>query len=287
MARLAKPARPLRRAEADRAIDQESGPQQVRSLLRALNILKTLAGTGDGMTLADVAQIVGLAPSTAHRLLTTLESERFVRFDAEQHHWQIGVQAFTVGNAFARNRDVVAIARPYLRRLMEESGETANLYLAIDGEAICMAQVECRQMMRAIARPGGRVLMHCSGVGKAILAHVPETELGATLRRHGLPRLTERTLDTPKKLRQHLELVRARGWSLDDEEHAVGMRCVAAAIADEAGTPLAAISLSGPAARITDERVQDLGRLVQGIAGELTAAIGGVVPASVVETFGS
>ena len=141
------------------------------------------------MTLTDVALMVGLPPSTAHRLLTTLQQERFVRFDATAHLWQVGVEAFIIGNAFVRTRDVVAMARPYLRRLMEEGGETANLYLEQDGEAICMAQVECRQMMRAIARPGGRVKMHCSGAGKAMLGWLPEAEFARVIREHGLKAL--------------------------------------------------------------------------------------------------
>ena len=128
---------------------------QVQSLTRALSLLRALAESGDGMTLSDVAQIVGLPPSTAHRLLTTLQQERFVRFDGAAHVWQVGVEAFIIGNAFVRTRDVVGMARPYLRRLMEEGGETANLYLEQEGEVVCMAQIECRQMMRAIARPAG------------------------------------------------------------------------------------------------------------------------------------
>ena len=175
------------------------------------------------MTLTDVAQIVGLPPSTAHRLLTTLQQERFVRFDGTAHLWQVGVEAFIIGNAFVRTRDVVTMARPYLRRLMEEGGETANLYLEQDGEAICMAQVECRQMMRAIARPGGRVKMHCSGAGKAMLGWLPDARArprsSASM---ACARFTDRTLDTPSRLRRDLEQVRERGYAVDDEEHAVG-----------------------------------------------------------------
>src|SRR5829696_2943139 len=148
--------------------------------------MRALAESGDGMTLSDVAQIAGLPPSTAHRLLTSLQQERFVRFDAAAHVWQVGVEAFVIGNAFVRTRDVVVMARPYLRRLMEEGGETANLCLEQDGEAICMAQVECRQMMRAIARPGGRVQMHCSGAGKAILGWLADAELTRIIQKHGL-----------------------------------------------------------------------------------------------------
>lgn len=210
-------ARPPRKPVRPMADEARAG--QVQSVTRALAILRGLAESGDGMTLSDVAQIVGLAPSTAHRLLTTLQQERFVRFDATAHLWQVGVEAFIIGNAFVRTRDVVAMARPYLRRLMEEGGETANLYLEQDGEAICMAQVECRQMMRAIARPGGRVKMHCSGAGKAMLGWLADAELTRVIRTHGLKRFTERTLDTPSRLRRDLELVRERGYAVDDEEH--------------------------------------------------------------------
>lgn len=253
---------------------------QVQSLSRALAILAVLAESGDGMTLSDVAQIVGLAPSTAHRLLTTLQQQRFVRFEPLGHLWQIGVQAFVVGNAFVRTRDVVGAARPFMRRLMEESGETVNLYVEHGGEAICMSQVECRQMMRAIARPGGRVKMHCSGAGKAILAFLPDGEVTRILQRHGLPRITERTLDTPRKLRADLARVRARGYAVDDEEHAVGLRCVAAPVFDQHGAPAAGISLSGPSARIAPERLEALGALAATIARELTHETGGIPAAA-------
>jgi IclR family acetate operon transcriptional repressor len=266
-------ARPPRKPVRPMADEARAG--QVQSVTRALAILRGLAESGDGMTLSDVAQIVGLAPSTAHRLLTTLQQERFVRFDGTAHLWQVGVEAFVIGNAFVRTRDVVTMARPYLRRLMEEGGETANLYLEQDGEAICMAQVECRQMMRAIARPGGRVKLHCSGAGKAMLGWLPEVELDRIIRQHGLKRFTDRTLDTPSRLRRDLEQVRARGWAVDDEEHAVGLRCVAAPVFDEHGRAVAALSLSGPGARVDDMRLVELGALTARIAGDFSAELGG------------
>lgn len=248
---------------------------QVQSLSRALSIVNALARDDDGLTLTDLAHTVGLPPSTAHRLLTTLEEERFVRFDREGSRWMVGVQSFIVGSAFLRSREIVALARPFLRQLMEESGETANLAFEDEGEAVCMGQVESRQLVRAIARPGGRVLMHGSAIGKAMLASMPPGALGAVLQRHGLPRLTERTIDTPSRLRLHLEEVRARGYAIDDEEYAPGMRCVAAPILDEHGAVAAAISLSGPTGRMTDDRLAVLGGLVRNVAGQLTAEFGG------------
>jgi IclR family acetate operon transcriptional repressor len=265
-----------RKLRRGRPAETAANGGQVQSLSRALAILATLAESGDGMTLTDVAQIVGLPPSTVHRLLTTLQQQRFVRFEPLGHLWQVGVQAFVVGSAFVRTRDVVGAARPFMRRLMEESGETVNLYVEHEGEAICMSQVECRQLMRAIARPGGRVKMHCSGAGKALLAYLPDGEVTRILQRHGLPRITERTLDTPKRLRADLAAIRARGYAIDDEEHAIGLRCVAAPVFDEHGAPAAGLSLSGPSARVTPERLPALGALAASIAGELSHATGGI-----------
>ena len=131
---------------------------QVLSLTRALSLLRHLAESGDGMSLTELSESTGLPPSTTHRLLTTLESERFVRPDPQGGLWRIGVAAFFVGAAFARSRDKLTLTRPYLRRLMELSGETANLFVESDGEAICIGQIESRHAMRAITGVGGRVL---------------------------------------------------------------------------------------------------------------------------------
>lgn len=270
------PARPkrLRRPASITGPAVERGGS-VQSVSRALALLRAVAASHEGLTLTELAQTVGLPPSTAHRLLTTLQHERFVRFDPLGNLWQVGVGAFIAGNAFVRTRDVVLMARPRMRRLMEESGETVNLYLQEQSEAVCMAQVECREMMRAIARPGGRVRMHCSGVGKAILAWLPEREVGQILERHGLPAITARTLTTPRALRADLERIRERGYAIDDEEHAVGLRCVAAPVFDEHGTPVAGISISGPSARVTVPRLALLGALVDAAAGAVSAEIGG------------
>ncbi len=265
---MARKAAPRRDAGAER-----SG--QVQSLTRALSLLDAIAESHDGLNLSDLAELTGLAPSTAHRLLTTLEAVRFVRFEPSQALWQIGIQAFVVGNAFVRTRDVAAIARPHMRRLRDECGETVNLYIEDDGEAVCMMQVESREMMRAIARPGGRVRMHVSGAGKAMLAHLDEQRLSALILRFGLKRYTAKSVDSPAKLRTELVRIRERGFAVDDEENAVGLRCVAAPILDEHGLPVAAISLSGPTARLGDTDVARYGRRVRAAARDITLHFGG------------
>ena len=252
-----------------------SSSRQILSLTRALTLLELVARSHDGLALTELARTAGLPSSTVHRLLTTLEQRGYVRQDAAGSIWQIGVQAFVVGSAFLRTRDVLTMAQPYMRRLMEESGETVNLYVVDEGEVVCIGQVECRQMMRAIARPGIRIKMHCSAAGKAMLAWLPEPEMRRILERHGLPRVTERTLVSTEALSANLEQGRAQGHAVDDEEHAAGLRCVAAPIFDEQRRPLASLSVSGPSARLTDQRLKQLGSMVAAAAHAVTAKFGG------------
>ncbi len=251
---------------------------QVQSLVRALTILNRLAGSDEGITLTEVAQQIGLSSSTVHRLLTTLEQERYARFDAERRLWSVGVQAFVAGSGFLKVRGLVATARPQMRALMEESEETVNLAVEDQAEAIYLSQVECRQMMRAFARPGGRVPLHCSSVGKALLSAMPVSDVARALHRHGLVRVTLKTITTTASLHEDLAIARARGYAIDDEEHAVGLRCIAAVVFNENADQVAAISLSGPMARIPDERIPVLGDLVRRKADAVTAQMGGVLP---------
>ena len=268
---------PAKEPARSRAAPERS--DHVQSLVRALAIVNRLADADEGITLTEVAQQVGLSPSTAHRLLTTLEGERYVHFDAERRLWSVGVQAFVAGNAFLRTRNLVATARPQMRSLMEDSAETVNLAVEDEGQATYLSQVECRQMMRAFARPGGRVPLHCSSVGKALLSAMTDAEVSRVLHRQGLPRVTIKTINTTPLLRQDLARARARGYALDDEEHAVGLRCIAAVVFNENADAVAAVSLSGPMARIPDERIPLLGGLVRSRADAITAQLGGMLPA--------
>src|SRR5271154_3281313 len=218
-------ARPRNSASKDRAAppthERRATPErsdQVKSLVRALTLLNRVALTDDGITLSEVAQQVGLSPSTAHRLLTTLEQERYVHFDPERRLWSVGVQAFRTGAAFLRTRNLVGIARPYMRALMNESTETVNLAIEDEHEAVYLAQVECRQMMRAFARPGARVPLYCSSVGKALLCAASDGDLAKALERQAMRRLTEKTIVNRTALRHELALTRERGFAIDDEE---------------------------------------------------------------------
>jgi IclR family transcriptional regulator, acetate operon repressor len=274
MARIAAKMREVGKGAVRRSAAQGG---QVQSLDRALSILERLADA-DGMTLTDLAQSVGLAPSTTHRLLTTLQQRRFADFDDDYGVWVIGVGAFNVGNAFLRNRRIVSLGRPVMRRLMEEVGETVNLAVEDKDELVYVTQFESHAPMRAFFRPGRRAPMHASAIGKAMLAEFDDAALTGFLHRKGMPRFTDKTIVDPAALRCELARIRERGWAVDDEEHTVGMRCVAATLHNEHGEVIAGVSLSGPSVRVTENRLGELGARVVQAANQITEQIGGVVP---------
>ena len=250
----------------------------VQSLTRGLSILEALAKSSAGLTLTDVAQRVQLPPSTTHRFLSTLERMGYVYQAGDLGLWYVGLQAFTVGTTFLANRDFVAQSHASMHRLMEQAGETANLAILDGTEAVFIAQVQCHEMMRTLVKLGSRVPLHASGVGKAIFAALPNEQIDAILKVRGLPRITENTIVVPETMWAALRVIRQRGYSFDDEEHARSTRCVGAAIYDEHAEPLGAISIAGPSTRLADERIRQLGPIVAHIAEELTRHLGGRWP---------
>lgn len=255
-----------------------SGRAQVQSLTRALSLLERLSNTEMGLNLSDVSGSLGLAPSTTHRLLSTMLQMGFVEFDEDQGLWHVGVKAFSVGNAYLKKRDFVAQSRPYMKKLMSLSGETCNLGIMEQDTTVFVAQVECLEVMRMVVQLGSRGPLHATGVGKALLATLPKKEVMTLIQKKGLPRLTDNTITTPKLFLDDLKKIQVQGYAIDDEEQKLGLRCIAACIYDERSEPICAVSISGPAVRITKKRLPILSSHVLNIADEITNAIGGVKP---------
>lgn len=251
----------------------------VQSVDRALLLIETLAEDDEGYRLTDLALRTGLSTSTVHRLLTTLEKRRFVQFDRNGSIWHIGARTFSVGSTFARRKNFTTHAMPYLRRLRDQTRETANLAVVDDASIIVLTRIESREIMRSVTKVGGRVAMVASGVGKAVLATYSDEDVHVIIQRQGMPRLTEKSITRPGELLKELQIIRRQGYAVDDEEARIGLRCVAAVVYNDCSEPLAAISVSGMPSRITDERLPQIGKIVCETAAELTAALGGKPPA--------
>lgn len=274
---MATEIEPKRTRGRPRLADATRPAATVQSLDRAIGLLKALSRT-DKVTLTELSLQSGMAPSTAHRLLTTMQQHGIAEFNDQSQQWMIGVEAFRIGSSFLRRINVVEAGRGEMRNLMTISGETANLAIAEDGEVVFVSQIETHEPIRAFFRPGTRGYMHASGIGKALLAEYSRKDVERVLHKHGLPGFTENTITTAARLFEELSAVKSRGWAIDDEERTLGMRCLAAPIFNEFGEAIAGVSISGPGIRLPDERLGELGPEIKRAANRITAEIGGRSP---------
>ncbi len=259
-----------------RAFDDKTDQNTVQALDRALGLLEHLAA--QGMTLSELAQASGQAVATVYRALITLQGRGMVEVEEPGQIWHVGAGAFRVGTAFLRRTKVVERARGPMDALMRGTGETANLGVESGDEVLFLSQVETHEAIRAFFPPGTKGPMHSSGIGKALLAFYPVDRVRGIVTRQGLARFTHATLTNETALLDDLARTKARGFAVDDQERADGMRCIAAPIFNAHGEPVAGISVSGPAFRVGLGDADRIGAMVRAAADQVTVATGGVRP---------
>jgi IclR family acetate operon transcriptional repressor len=247
---------------------------KVQALDRGALLLKTLA-LHNAISLSDLAEQVGLPASSAHRLLMTLQQHDFVDFDENTQLWHVGIEAYRVGSAYLNRTNFIEAARKPMRKLMANTGETANLAVIDNTDLVFVAQAESNHPVRAFFNAGTRALMHASGIGKALLAQMPKRELEALIQSTGLPEYTMNTLINKASLYEDLELTLKRGYSFDQEERYEGMSCVGAAICSAKGELVGGISVSGPSVRFSPSQVAVIGLQVKAAADQVTLTLGG------------
>lgn len=245
----------------------------IQSLENALDVLDILA-ISDGLTLTEISKNLSRSPSSIYRVLNTFERRGIVESDPTTQAWHIGSAAFRLGSSFLRRSGIVERSRPILRKLMEETSETANLGIARSGTVLFVSQVETHETIRAFFAPGTQSPMHASGIGKALLSRYTPERLDAFLRNYPLKRFTAHSITDEKTFRAELQDIRTRGFALDNEERTVGMRCVAAPIIDLHGEAVAGISVSGPTYRMTETQLDRISMLVCESAENLSEGLG-------------
>lgn len=242
--------------------ETKASPYKIQVLDRALAIINAIAESRSAAGLAELAERVKLHKSTTHRILMILESYRVVDKDPQTGHYRLGLRLFELGTIAIGSFNIRERARPHLERLMYEVDETVHLCVLDGGEVMYLDKFEPSRSVRMASRIGRRNPAHCTAVGKAMLARLPEREVDDILQKHGLPRLTRNTITTPAELKVELKAIRGRGYSIDNEEVEEGVCCVGAAVLDHAGRPLGAISVSAPSFRMPMEKVNIVAVLV-------------------------
>lgn len=255
--------------------DESTPIAGTQSLDRALEVLVTIAESPQpGLTLAACSALLQYSKATTHRMLRTLVARDFLAYDEDLGVYSLGVANLRLGSEYLRRIDLRRVAIPAMRELVAETRETAHLATLSSGtDVIYIEVVDSPEPVRIFSRVGDAVPAFATGVGKAILAWTPLEKVVPRLPAEFMPR-TENTLITRDAVLADLERTRERGYSIDNMENREGIRGYAAPIFDHSNIAVAAVSIAGPAGRVTSASNGELGPRVAETAREISQLLG-------------
>jgi len=256
------------------AAEINDSPYQVQVLDRALGILDSLSNEGPELGPAELSEMLKLHKSTVHRLLMVLERHRLIERGPENGKYRLGMKLFELGSQAVAQLDLRERAQPYLERLVSETGETAHICVLNGDRMLSIVNVESSRTLRTPSTIGQRTPLHCTSVGKTILAFLPEDEADRLIDKCELTQYTARTLTTRARLKAELKLIRRRGYAMDKGEIEEGLRCLGAPVWDYSGKIVAALSIAGPAFRLTEGRIPAVSQAVLAAAKHLSEELG-------------
>lgn len=243
------------------------------STIRCLRVLDVLAEAPFEFSLTDITARLRLVKGSAHRMVRTLCDAGLVEQDPRSKLYRLSPKSFWIGTAYLRNSDVYSHALPLMHSLAEQTRAAANLAAWHAGSLLYLHTVNPPGLAPAFAQIGERWPVHGTGLGKAMLAFRPESELDEMFE-VDRPRYTPSTIVTKAAMQTELVRIREQGYALDDEEVVQGMRCVAAPIFLPGGEAAAAMSLSGPAGEMAGERLDECVRALRGAALRVSMQLG-------------
>lgn len=229
----------------------------------------------DGLSVSQIAERAQVNRVTAHRILAAYKAHGFVRQDGSGEPYRLGFKLLELAQSVLSESDLVRLAQPILDDLVEHAGETCHLAVLDGAEAVYVAKVESSHAVRLVSRVGLRLPLYCTGLGKALLAWMDKPRAARLIDQQSFERRTKHTLVSKRALLAELEATRERGYAIDLGENEVGVRCVAAAVKDRQGRPVAAVSVSGPDARLPTDALEDLGRLVAQTTASIASTLDG------------
>jgi IclR family KDG regulon transcriptional repressor len=233
----------------------------IQTIERMSTILDVLAKSSKGISLGKIAAEVHLPKGTTHRLLSSLMYFDFVRQDSETRTYSLGFKLVELGNILLEQIDLRKEAEPFLHALSQRTRETVYLVILDRTEVVYIEKIESEDssiVLRTTSKVGQRNAANSCAVGKALLAQLPEEDLDDIMKEMSFIQKTTNTITDPLQLKEHLQMVRVRGYAVDDEESEEGIRCIAAPIYNERSHAVAAISVSGPSIRVTRQKIQNM-----------------------------
>lgn len=252
---------------------EEHGP--VQSVDRALELLERLCGSKEGYTIHGLSEESGLHKSTVHRLLAALAARGYVRKDEESGRYRVTTRICELSGQVVEGLDILQVSRRAMEELSKTTGETVHLVVREGDEIVYVQKVESDvSSMRMFSRIGMRRPMYCTGMGKAILAELPEEEVDRIWNASDIQAYTEHTITSLARLKEALKAVRRWGCAVDNQENELGVRCIAATIHDYTGGICGALSISAPLLRMSDGKLTQFQRQLLAACDEISQCMG-------------
>lgn len=251
----------------------------VKSVYRAVKILEAF-NADEGMTVTEISKRFDFPKSSTHQILNTLANENMLAKDPVTNRYYLGIKLFTLGDKARANLEIRRVAAPLLKELKDKFDETVHLTVLDNDEVLYVECLESSKLLRTFSVLGYRAPLHCTAVGKAMMAHLSKDDLERVIRTKGLPRFTKNTITDKKHLLKELKSVVDKGFSVDNIEHEQGVRCVGAPIRNHKGLVFAAISVTWPSQRLNLNRIPQIAKTVIATANEISRRLGYQMPSS-------
>ena len=230
----------------------------IQSVARAVSILECVASADSNAALGQISSELGLNKSTVHGIAATLEHLGYLARHPETGRYALGLKAWELGQSYVGNINILHESKVYMSNLVNKYQDTAHLAVLSDAEALFIHKIDCSRTVGIRIRVGTRTPLYCTGVGKALLAAQPASQLEKLLSKMVFIQYTEKTITNPETLMAELQSIRSRGFSMDRGEYESDLRSVGAPIFDHSGQPVAAVSLAGSAQRLSGDRLFDI-----------------------------
>ncbi|HLA87374.1 MAG TPA: IclR family transcriptional regulator [Anaerolineales bacterium] len=247
---------------------------ETQSIHRAIAILDCFRDIQPQLGVREIARQLELHPSTVGRMLTTLTSLEILTQDKETHRYRMGSKVLKWSSVYISSVDLRVEARPYMEELHRATQETVHLDIPDGVTRICIERIESPHRLRWVARIGERMPYYASASGKVLLSFMPLEQQKAILKSTPLEKLTANTTTDPKVLSQELELIRKHGYAISEGERVEGVSCVAAPIFETAGKIIGAITISGPTARFSEQKIKEYAKLLMRATVQLSTSMG-------------
>jgi IclR family KDG regulon transcriptional repressor len=246
----------------------------VQSVDRALQIFELVSSKKEGYGVSELSREIPLNKTSVYRMLSTLVRHGFVEQDSETEKYKLGYKVLELSAILLDSIDLRVEAKAYLKELEDLTNEVIHLVVYDRGEVVYIEKLEGNETLRMHSKVGTRAPIHCSSVGKVILAYLPTSELSKIMEKYELKEHTVHTITVKEVLYSHLQDIRTQGYALDLEENELGISCIAAPIFDHTGKVIAAVSISGPTMRMTNQTIHELKDKIVDISKKISIRLG-------------